>query len=45
MRICQGIYMRTVESRFGPIGPDVDNSLAALSALWGETIVPSGGSA
>jgi len=45
MRICQGVYMRTVETRFGTIGPDVDKALAALSALWGETIVPNGGSA
>jgi len=45
MRICQGVYMRPVETRFGPRAPDVGKALAALSALWGETIVPSGGAA
>ena len=45
MRICQGIYMRPVETRFGVRGPRIAKALAALSALWGETIVPCGGAA
>ena len=45
MRICQGVYMRPVATRFGFRSPRVDKALAALSALWGETIVPCGGAA
>ncbi len=45
MRICQGIYMRPVETRFGPCAPSVDKALGALAALWGETIMPCGGAA
>ncbi|MDE0038714.1 MAG: DUF6088 family protein [Gammaproteobacteria bacterium] len=45
MRICQGVYMRPVETRFGLRAPRVDKVVAALSALWGETIVPCGGAA
>ena len=45
MRICQGVYMRPIETRFGQCAPRVDKALGALSALWGETIVPCGGSA
>ena len=45
MRICQGVYMRPVETRFGLRAPRVDKAVAALSALWGETIVPCGGAA
>ena len=45
MRICQGVYMRPVETRFGPCAPRIEKALAALSALWGETIVPCGGAA
>ena len=45
MRICQGVYMRPIETRFGIRSPRVGKALAALSALWGETIVPCGGSA
>ena len=44
MRICQGVYMRPVETRFGIRAPSVYKVLASLSALWGETIVPCGGS-
>ena len=43
MWICQGIYMRPIETRFGLRAPRVGNALAALSALWGQTIVPCGG--
>ena len=45
MRICQGVYMLPVETRFGLRAPRVGKVLAALSTLWGETIVPCGGAA
>lgn len=45
MRICQGIYMEPVETGFGPCAPNIEKGLGALAALWGETIVPSGGAA
>ena len=45
MRICQGVYMRPVGTRFGPCAPSVDKALNALADLWHETIVPSGGAA
>ena len=45
MRICQGVYMRPIKTRFGNRAPRVGNALAALSALWVETIVPCGGAA
>ncbi len=45
MRICQGIYMQPVETRFGRCAPSIDRGIKALAALWGETIVPSGGAA
>ena len=45
MRICHGIYMLPIETRFGPCAPNVDKGLSALAALWGETIVPCGGAA
>ena len=45
MRICQGIYMRPIETRFGFRAPRVGKVLATLSTLWGETIVPCGGAA
>ena len=45
MRICQGIYMRPVETRFGPCAPDLEKALDALADLWNVTIVPCGGAA
>ena len=45
MRLCQGVYMRPVETRFGLRAPRLANALAALSKMWGETIVPCGGAA
>ncbi len=45
MRICQGVYMRPIETRFGQCAPRTGKALEALSALWGETIVPCGGAA
>ena len=44
-RICQGVYVCPVETRFGPRPPAVEKAIASLSALWGETIVPCGGAA
>ena len=45
MRICRGVYMRPVTTRFGSHAPDIGKAIASLSALWGETIVPCGGAA
>lgn len=42
VRICQGVYMRPVETRFGRRAPTLDKTLTALAHLWGQTIVPSG---
>ena len=45
MRVCQGVYVRPVQTSFGPRPPAVEKVLASLSALWAETIVPCGGTA
>ena len=45
MRICHGVYMRPIQTRFGQCAPSVGKALKTLSALWGETFVPCGGSA
>jgi len=45
MRVCQGVYVRPVETRFGRCAPRIGKVIEALSALWGETIVPCGGAA
>ena len=45
MRICRGIYMRPIQTRFGLRAPRREEALAALSELWGEIIVPNGGDA
>ena len=45
MRIYQGVYVRPVQTRFGPRPPALEKVLASLSVLWGETIVPCGGMA
>ena len=39
--VCQGVYLRPVETRFGPCAPSID--ISALADVWGETIVPCGG--
>ena len=44
-RVCQGVYVRPLETRFGPRPPSVDKVIESLTALWGETIVPCGGAA
>ncbi|MYB51878.1 MAG: type IV toxin-antitoxin system AbiEi family antitoxin domain-containing protein [Acidobacteriia bacterium] len=45
MRICQGVYMRPVETRFGECSPAIERVIPSLSKLWGEVIVPCGGGA
>ena len=45
MRICQGVCMRPIETRFGLRAPRIARVIAALSQTWGETIVPCGGAA
>ena len=45
LRVCRGVYMRPVETRFGPCAPSIEKAVASLSASWGETIVPCGASA
>ncbi len=37
--------MRPIETRFGRCVPEVGKAIAALSAMWGETIVPCGAAA
>ena len=44
-RICQGIYVYPIQTRFGPRPPATEKVIAFLGDLWGETIVPSGGAA
>ena len=45
MRVCQGVYVRPIQTRFGLRPPALDKVIASLSELWGETIVPCGGAA
>lgn len=45
LRICRGVYMRPIRTRFGLRAPFVETAIPALSELWGETIVPCGASA
>ena len=35
MRVCRGVYMRPIETRFGLRAPAVENAIDSLSALWG----------
>ena len=43
LRVCQGVYVRPIQTRFGSRPPSIEKVIASLSALWGETIVPCGG--
>ena len=43
LRVCQGVYVHPVETRFGSRPPAIDKVVASLSTLWGETIIPCGG--
>ena len=45
VRVCHGVYVRPVETLFGRCAPRIGKVIEALSALWGETIVPCGGAA
>ncbi len=45
MRICHGVYMRRVPTRFGMRGPSISKALANLSKMWGETWAPAGAAA
>ena len=45
MRICYGVYMRPIETRYGVRPPSTGKVIESLAALWGDVIVPSGGSA
>lgn len=45
MRVCRGVYVRPVVTRFGRLAPTVEKVIAALATLWGETIVPCAGAA
>ncbi|MDE0105143.1 MAG: DUF6088 family protein [Bryobacterales bacterium] len=45
LRICRGVYMRPIKTRFGLRAPRREKALAALSVLWDATIVPNGGGA
>ena len=45
LRVCQGLYVGPIQTRFGPRPPSADTVVESLSSLWGETIVPCGGAA
>lgn len=45
IRAGSGIYMRPVQTRFGPRSPSAEQAIEALSVQRGETIVPSGAAA
>lgn len=45
IRAGRGIYMRPVQTRFGPRSPSVEQAIEALAVQRGETIVPSGAAA
>ena len=45
LRICRGVYMSPIQTKFGLRAPRLEKRLAFLSALWGEVIVPNGGGA
>lgn len=45
LRIFHGVYMRSIETRFGTCGPCIGKAIIALEKMWNETIVLSGGSA
>ncbi len=45
IRAGRGVYMRPVQTRFGPRSPSVEQAMEALAAQKGEMIVPSGAAA
>ena len=44
-QVCEGVYVQPIETRFGTRLPDLGMIIPELAELWGEAIVPSGGSA
>ena len=40
MRICQGVYMRPIQTRFGRCAPGIEKSPQALSELWRSLSTP-----
>ena len=44
-RVCQGVYMRWIRTRWGNCGSNIQGAIQNLASMWGETIVPCGGSA
>jgi len=42
LRVCRGLYVLTVESRFGERAPEAEKVLGSLARKSGETIVPHG---
>ena len=42
LRICRGVYMRPIQTRFGLRAPSLEQAITALASLWGETIVSNG---
>ena len=45
LRVCRGVYMRPIPTRFGLRAPSLEQAITALASLWGETIVSNGGDA
>ncbi len=45
LRASRGLYLRPIETRFGPRTPSVEAVLTTLQAETGETIAPSGAAA
>jgi len=45
MRVCQGIYMRTIETPYGRRAPYESQMVQALANSWREVIAPNGGAA
>lgn len=45
LHVCQDVYMRPIDTRFGRCAPRVGKAIEALSDLWDETIVRCGGAA
>jgi len=45
IRAGRGIYMRPVQTRFGPRSPSAEQAIEALAVQRGETIAPSGAAA
>lgn len=42
-RVCRGVYMLPVETRFGRRWPNTGKAVAALAEMWGVTVAPCGG--